>query len=340
MQRIKTNGGAGLLASPAFKFDDYFLPVGFAIICLAAGWGTNIYATQAMIMVIVAFCAFFLSIGDLRLSAIGAYLAIWYTVLLSAGLVAPAIIADSITTIGFGMIVYVLVRFGKTSREAYLNTIIAVAVVLSLLGMDGYYHGKAAVATLGNQNFLGAFLAISALASFTKRRRIWLAVILPGLWFCHSSTPIAAFCVGLGFLIWRWKGAALAVIPGAIYFFYIDGNNLLGNERLSFWLNAWDYISASPWTIIFGFGPGVPWNPGQGMLHSEWVNLVWNLGLFGLILGSAYLWKAIKSTDRMLIAMLLAVLIDGIGNHLLHTIPTMMLAIIIFALNDREGLCR
>lgn len=336
MQHIKQNGGAGTLALP-ITFNDYFLPAGLAIVCLAAGWGNNIYATQAMIMVIVAFCAFFLTLGDWRLSAIGAYLAIWYTVLYSTGLVAPAIIADSITSIGSGMIIYVIIRFGKAPITVYFNTIIAVAVVLSLLGIDSYLHGKAPVATLGNQNFLGAFLAISALACFTKKRFIWLAVILPGLWFCASSTPIAAFCIGLGFIVWKWKGAALACIPGAIYFFYFDGNTLLGNDRLSFWLNAWDYISASPWTIIFGFGPGVPWNPGQGMLHSEYVNIAWNLGLTGLLLSGLYLSRTFKSTNRILTAMLLAVLVDGIGNHLLHTIPTAILAVIIFALIDREN---
>jgi len=199
MLRTKQYGGVGLLTSPR-KLDDRFILAGLVLVCLASGWGSNIYATQAMIMVIVAFCALFLALGDHILSALGAYMATWYAVLYSTGLAAPAIVAESITLIGFGMIIYTLVRLGRTSTAAYLDAIIAVAVVLSILGLVGYSQGKTAVATLGNQNFLGAFLAVSALACFRAKRWPWLFLLLPGLWCCSSSTPIAAFCFGFGYL--------------------------------------------------------------------------------------------------------------------------------------------
>lgn len=317
--------------------NDRFLPAGLAIVCLCSGWGANIYATQAMILVIVAFCALCFSIGDWILSVLGAYMAIWYTVLYATGLAAPAIIAESITLFGYGLIIYILVRFGRTSTETYLDTITTAAVLLSILGLVGYFTGRPAVATLGNQNFLGAFLAVAALACFRKKRGPFLVLILPALWVCHTSTAVAAFCFGLGFIAWRWKGAVLSIIPGAVYFFFIDGHTFAEVERLAFWRNAWDYLSASWWTVIFGFGPGIPWNPGNGMLHSEPVNLFWNLGAAGVVLAALYIWRATRAeSDRCLTAMFLAVLVDGIGNHIFHTIPTAMLSIFVFALNDRQ----
>lgn len=319
------------------KFDDRFLPFGLAIICLAGGWGSNIYSTQAMIMVIVAFCALFLCLGDWIVGALGVFMAVWYTVLYVTELVEPVIIADSITLIGFGMVVYSIVRLGKTSVTVYLDTIIAVALVLSVLGIFGHYHGNPSVATLGNQNFLGAFLAIAAFACFRKRRWYFLALILPALWLCHSSTPIAAFCAGLGFYLWKWKGLALGVIPGAAYFFLLDGGIHIvnGSERFDFWLNAYEYLTASWWTVLVGFGPGIPWNPGKGMLHSEYVNLAWNLGIVGLIIVGLYFWRSLKSGNRILTAMIIAVLVDGIGNHLMHTVPTAVLSIMVMGSNDR-----
>ena len=216
------------------KFDDRFLPFGLAIICLAGGWGANIYATQAMIMVIVAFCGLFLALRDWVVGAFGAFVSVWYMVLYVTKLVEPAIIAESITLIGFGMVIYTIVRLGKSSVEAYLDTIVAVSVVLSILGIFGHFNGKPAVATLGNQNFLGAFMAISAFACFRRNRWYFLVLILPALWICHSSTPIAAFFAGLGFYLLRWKGLAMAVIPGAAYFFMVDGGTHIVNGSARF----------------------------------------------------------------------------------------------------------
>ena len=316
------------------KLDDRFLPFGLAIICLAGGWGSNIYATQAMIMVIVAFCALFLSLRDWIVSAFGVFVAVWYTVLYSTQLVEPVIVANSSALIGFGMVIYSIVRLGSTSVDGYLDMIIAVALVLSILGIFGHSHGKPPVATLGNQNFLGAFLAISAFACFRKRRWYFLVLILPALWLCHSSTPIAAYCAGLGFYLWRWKGLAIAVIPGAAYFWLVDVG-FTGCDRVDFWRNAYEYLTASWWTVVVGFGPGIPWNPGKGMLHSEWVNLAWNLGIVGLVIAGLFFWRSLKSGNKILTAMIVAVLVDGLGNHLMHTIPTAILAVMAMGLNDR-----
>jgi hypothetical protein len=249
--------------------------------------------------------------------------------------VEPVIVANSSALIGFGMVIYSIVRLGSTSVDGYLDMIIAVALVLSILGIFGHSHGKPPVATLGNQNFLGAFLAISAFACFRKRRWYFLVLILPALWLCHSSTPIAAYCAGLGFYLWRWKGLALSVIPGAAYFYAIDNGSLLRIDRFVFWLNAWEYLTASWWTVVVGFGPGIPWNPGKGMLHSEWVNLAWNLGIVGLVIAGLYFLRSLKSGNKILTAMVIAVLVDGIGNHLMHTVPTAILSIMVMGLNDR-----
>jgi hypothetical protein len=71
------------------------------------------------------------------------------------------------------------------------------------------------------------------------------------------------------------------------------------------------------------------------MLHSEWVNLAWNLGIVGLVIAGLYFWRSLKSGNRILTAMIVAVLVDGLGNHLMHTIPTAILAVMAMGLNDR-----
>lgn len=318
------------------KLNDSFLPFGLALICLAGGWGSNIYATQAMIMVIVAFCALFLVLRDWIVGTLGVFMAIWYTVLYTTKLAEPSIVAESLTLIGFGMVIYTIVRLGQTPVEVYYDMIIFIAVVLSILGIAGHLQGKPSVATLGNQNFLGAFLAISAFPCFRYRRWYYLILILTALWFCHSSTPIVALCFGLGYIVWKWKGAALSVIPGAAYFFLVGKDTLFTGERMTFWINAWEYLSAIWWTVLVGFGPGVPWNPGKGMLHSEYVNLLWNLGIIGLVIFGLYILRSLKSNNRILTAMFIVILVDGIGNHLMHTVPTAILAVMVMGLNDRN----
>ena len=335
MLPINHNGGAGQLASP-ITLDDRFVPAVLALVCLASGWGSNIYQTQSFVMVIAAFCALGFILSDRIIAAVVVYLSIWYMALFAGTTTEPAVIASSLHLVTAALVVYAAVRLGTWGLDRHLDVILSVSCILAALGIVGYLTGRPAVATLGNQNFLGAFLAIGAFSAFRKKRARYLTLILPALWFCSSSTPIAAFCAGLGFYLWRWKGVSLGVILGALYFFTIDNGSLIHTDRVDFWLDAWTQVSASPWTLIFGMGPGVLWNPGVNMLHSEYAYLLWNLGGLGLLLAALYIRRAFRVvSDPILAAMLVAVLVDAIGNHLFHTVPTALLAVAVFALNDR-----
>lgn len=312
---------------------DYVVLAGLIAVSFAH-WGTNTFYTQAFVMAVVALVALSFMSRDWLVGLMGAFIGAWFIALDIMGVA-------NVQTLGWitaGMAVYVAVNLGSSERDVYLDGICIVATLLAAFGMVLYGIKGVAVATLGNQNFLGAFLAISAFACFRIRRWYFLALILPALWLCHSSTPIAAFCAGLGFYLWRWKGLALAVIPGAAYFFLLDGgtNVIHGTDRFDFWIDAIEKIGSSWSTILFGVGPGIYWQTGNA-LHSEYVYTGWYLGAIGLALLAFYIVRSfIYEKDRLLSATFIAILVDGIGNHLMHTAPTAMLAVIIFGLKDRE----
>jgi len=312
---------------------DYIVLAGLAAVAFAH-WGTNTFYTQALVMAVVALVALSFMSKDWLVGVMGAFIGAWFIALDFKGITNAQVLLWIIA----GMAAYVATRLGEAEKKVYLDGICIIATLLSAFGLIIYQVQGISVATLGNQNFLGAFLAISAFACFRRKRWYWLFLILPALWLCKSSTPIAAFCAGLGFYLWRWKGLALAVIPGAAYFFLVDGgwNIVNGTDRFDFWLDAIEKIGGSWSTMLFGVGPGIYWQIGDA-LHSEYVYTLWYLGVLGIVLLTLYIVRSfIRGKDRLLSAALIAILVDGIGNHLMHTAPTAMLAVIVFGLKDRE----
>jgi hypothetical protein len=195
------------------------------------------------------------------------------------------------------------------------------------------------VATLGNQNFFAAFIAISTVFFMRKRWWVFLPVLALSLYVARTSTAIAAAFVSCAFYFWGWKGAGLSIIPAVAYYvlFKIPVHSLSLGTRLEYWIDALSKISNSWQTLLFGVGPGVYWQF-QNELHSEPVYLIFNLGIIGLAIMAAYIITSFtQCTDRRLQAALLAVVVDSFGNHVMHTAPTALLVIIILGLIDRKN---
>jgi hypothetical protein len=320
---------------------EHAIIAGLAAVCFAH-WGANVFYTQAFMMGIVALIALSLWTRDGIVAAMGIYISLWLIFLhigASKGWLpeegfSQAI--DSLVWITVGMVSYNIVRCGKkVSLETYLYGIVSLAVVLSLLGLLGILTGRPAVGTLGNQNFLGAFLAISGIACYSLRKGwIPLIPIVACLIATHTSMAIGAFLIGTGYFFFNVYGVIAGGIAGAAYFLIFKTSESM-MIRADYWTDALQKISGSWQTIVFGVGPGIYWEWGN-MLHSEYVYIVWNLGMVGLLLVGLYIWRSCREiNNRVIFAMFIAVLVDGIGNHLMHTAPTAMLAIIVFGLKDK-----
>lgn len=350
MQLINNHIGEAK-ASPLF--DDRLLMAGLFVVCLVT-WGPNAFYGQAYGMLIIAIAGLSIMSGNMAVSLFGVYSSCWFAYLLSSGFSGLIPIEtniqtmDAMTLIVCGLIIYVIARYGKTSKETWLTIICIVAVILSIMGIFQSYHGQPARATLGNQNFLGAFLAISAPCFFRPKWWMLLPAILAGLYATHCTTAFTALAVVFGWYLYYYnlqptfgkrvsiQIAAISLTGVVIIISIFKGFDSLIN-RVGFWIDAINKLSSNWTALIFGFGPGIVWEPGN-MLHSEYAYLLWNFGIAGLLLAAWYIFDAFRRySDRILFASFLTILIDGIANHLMHTAPTAYLSVIIMALIERDS---
>lgn len=322
------------------RIDDRIAAFGLILVTLTA-WGPNPFGSQGYMLAVCGLAALSVMAGDLFVTALGLYLCAWLSWIQSAGVVgmmsADAVIwgIDAVPLLMAAMGLYIIIRNGRASAHFWKNTICILALILAVLGILQYRTVGQATATLGCTNFLGAFLAASALFFYRRGWLFLLPVILWVLWLTHAATAIAALCVGTGFYLWRWRGAAIAAVLGAGYcYFFKPLGSLI--ERASFWADAATKVSSSWQTLLFGFGPGVPWQA-DNTLHSVPVYLLFNLGIVGLLMAVGYV-ATRKYQDRMLSSAILILIVNGLANLWTHTAPTAYLAAAVFALNDREAM--
>lgn len=321
------------------RIDDRIAAFGLILVTLTA-WGPNLFGSQAYMLAVCGIAALSIMAGDLFVTAFGLYLCAWLSWIQSAGVVgmmsADAVIwgIDATPLVMAAMGLYVVIRKGRVPVSFWLSVICGLALLLAVLGLLQYRNVGQATATLGCTNFLGAFLAISAPFFY---RRLWiflLPVILWALWLTHTATAIAALCVGTGFYLWRWRGVALSLIPGILYCIFFKGFGSL-YERFGFWADAATKVSANWHSLLFGFGPGVPWHV-DNTLHSVPAYLLFNLGIIGLLMAVGYV-ATRKYGDCLLSSAILVLIVNGFANLWTHTAPTAYLAAAVFALNDREA---
>jgi len=274
---------------------------------------------------------------------------------------------DSIFIIITGIIFFMSIYRGDVSFKVWANVICAVATIEAILAIMQYQGfdpivmllrncvdlvsqtgSNVPAGTLGNQNFLAAFLAISFPIFLRKGKHtasrmnlptrwvIALPIIAYALFISNTTAAIGALLVGLAFFYGGIKWAVFSIVPAFIIYALKYQGALFTNARFEYWHNAWLSTSSTWYTFLFGWGPGITWQSGN-MLHSEYVNTFFNFGFIGVAFLLCYLISITwKSTNRYLQTAVLIIAVNILGNHAFHLVSTGVLAIVIFALIERE----
>ena len=207
------------------------------------------------------------------------------------------------------------------------------SLLVHVVNVTGGTDHRTAIGTLGNPNFLGAYLAIS-LPFFFRRGWAWfIPVVLLSLYAANAMSAIAAVIIGAAYYFGGWRGAIIGIVPAGIYYLTIGGQSL-NNERYDMWFDAARKVSASWQSLLFGYGQGVTWQI-DNQLHSEFVATLFAYGVIGLSAMIGYI-TTIYRGHRILFTAFLILCINMIGNHPLHTVPTAILAVTIIGLIERE----
>ncbi len=204
--------------------------------------------------------------------------------------------------------------------------------------------GDTMVGTLGNNNFLAAWLAISLPFFLDGKWRWFLPWLIGLLLWSHTTSAVLPAAVGIAVYLvhGRWEVSApgarpvrwwvalfplLAILCGAVYFLW-DG--AATNTRWQLWGFAGRQILESPAAIVFGLGPGAPWGPKYPM-HNEWLTILHHYGIVGVAMVAGFL-RGLDRSEGGLVAALAVIIINMLGNYPLHLAPSAFLIILIVGL--------
>jgi len=321
------------------------------------------YAFLITALVVLAF-----QIKNLFLRGFLVYASAWTLFLLIKAVSDPAYVHPA--GMSFGMIwfftasaiLYLAVIKSNLKKESYYNLICIGAIIqatlalFQLCGFDpvlyllsqniGVSHKlpeKAIIGTLGNNNFLAAYLAISLPFFFRIRKPYyklswcWFIPIITFLLFISgSSAAVIPAIIGTMIFFNKWWIWASGLVAG-IGFGYYDGTIKLiisgKSPRFGFWMETIRQFD-SPAKIIFGFGSGASWGKSHP-LHNEWLTILYQYGLIGLSLITGFA-MTIHRGNRMLFSAFVIACVNMLGNYPLHLAPSVFLIIIIMALIQRE----
>ena len=268
---------------------------------------------------------------------------------------------------GFGFylmitaIILIAVYQSKLRNETFYNLICVAAILQSLLaviqlnGWDPVFalygniveikRGMAVeniTGTMGNNNFLALYLAMSLPFFFRKMWWYFVPVIVVLLFIAITSTAMVAMVIGCLYYFWpRVKKVYLALmtLPFVIYV-VITKQSLTINffssthDRFDFWIQAWNQVTQSWYSIIFGLGPAAPWAH-RFPLHNEWVTAFHHFGIIGCMFIAGYL-LTIYRKNRMLLSAFIVACIGAMGTYPMHLAPSAFLILIIIGLMERE----
>jgi len=222
-------------------------------------------------------------------------------------------------------------HFGFDPFYAFIGMVVPVGKGLKVNEVTG---------SLGNPNYLAAYLAFSA-PFFMRGKWKWcLILMVPVFWWARTSTALIALSVG-AFVYFKGWWRLPAIAGAVLYAALVDSNVWLENARFEWRLDNLGRIFGSPVTVLFGFGPGAHWGHSY-LMHNEWLTLWFQYGLIGVFPVLAwFVWKiaiVIKSDVicRMVGAALAIVAVNALGNHPFHIPTTAMLALVIMSLAERE----
>jgi hypothetical protein len=344
------------------KYASLFTAAAFLIIPFVM-MGSDIHQAHVYGLILAAIIGLALYLPNPYLSGFGLYAAVWLAYVFSLAFVGMCnstlvlVTIDGLLFIILGMLVFLAVYHSQIETGTWANVLCTLAIIQATIGIcqhfwfdplstvlnyvvdvRGEYSFLTPIGTLGNKNFLGALLAISL--PFFFRARWWFAlpVIALGLFIVQTSTAVLAACIGAGYFFAGWRGAGAMIVPGVLYFVFIDSHAVFETTnyiRFLFWEDAIIKVLSSWKTAVFGFGPGITWEIGN-QLHNEYVATLFNYGLVGLTLMVSFILN-VSRASRMLFTAFIILCVNMIGNHPLHTTPTALLAITIIALIEREA---
>lgn len=201
--------------------------------------------------------------------------------------------------------------------------------------------------TLGNPNFVAAYLAISLPFFFrgilkSRKPQWWWGAIPVALVIILSGSSSAAIpaIIGVAFYFGGVKWAALGVIPGILYLMgdfashkQLDAGVI--HSRAEVWRGVADQIyNQSFVNFIFGRGNASFYGRPYPM-HNEWLQCFHNYGLVGLAMITGYVATIYKGNRVLFTAFIIAV-INCFGSYPLHLAPSAFLILIIMGLIERE----
>lgn len=326
-------------------------------------WGSVVHYGHAHTLMLAALVVVAISMPNPYLKAFLLYLACWCAYIVATCFLgiregnATLLLLDGCSWIICAAVLFLAVYHSKIKAERFYDAICIASLIQASIGIAQFYGfdpislglGRiikvtseipftTPVGTLGNPNFLGAFLAISALFFLRRKWFFLLPIILFALGISHARAAAMAFIIGAAFYGYS-KFEIKNILPicigatvmAAVYWFS-EGRGT--GDRFEMWQDGIQKTCSSLQTIVFGFGPNAQWKQGD-QLHSEYVMTFFNYGLVGLAIMAEYIRKIYRG-NVLLFSVFIIICVNGIANHLLHTIPTMLLAVTVAALIERE----
>jgi hypothetical protein len=260
-----------------------------------------------------------------------------------------------------GIAIYLAVSRSRMRNSCYFNIICTAALIQAVLAISqrlGFdpvvwtlnrfttatplLSVTALTGTLGNPNFLAAYLAISLPFFFRPRWVYGLIPIIPVIYLCNTTSAFVPAIIGAIYFFYHQLSKRTLCIVSAIsalmityYAFFTPGHGPLHtNPRWSDWELALKQVLHSPFTMIFGMGPGAGWGKPYPM-HNEWLQCLHQFGLIGFYLLTGYVATICRSHRILFTAFIIAV-INMVGNYSLHLAPSAFLIVIIAGLIERE----
>lgn len=229
----------------------------------------------------------------------------------------------------------------------WFNPIESVLSLVTTVDYSSYGNKTTAAGSLANTNYLGAFLAVGVV--FFARRRWWPIMLIVlyalALTTCRAAI-IAVIFVGTFWAVkYSWKfdrwikyvfGIVLGLLVAASCYAAVRHPGSLIVRYNEFWLGPARVWVSSWHTFLFGVGPGVL-SRSNNFLHSEPIAMIWNYGLIGLSILTAYIISVlIKLRHPLLLSAFVIILIDMQLNHIFHIPTTALLCVFVMALIQKQ----
>lgn len=264
-------------------------------------------------------------------------------------------------------------RHDQESIDYILNGMIAGCIIQSILSIPGYWGidlyreaimwivgGKptvivssgsgAVIGSLGNINFLSAYLGLTSLAMFKLKKHKWV-VILPitAMLLNGSIMGIAALVAGVAYyvnlhleIVKKWQIYFASVAAMVIYPFSGIGHD---SGRIGIWTNILNLHNLN--SVIFGFGPG--WFPDQHLMqtadvmlmqeHNEYLAFFNIFGLLGIAIAAPLFFKFINKKDdnKIFSSIFFAAFINSYAHFSLHQSTIAIIILVAGAICFSEG---